>query len=113
MKNIPDNCQVIILSATTRDFIDIELGQASHYFNEIFSTIDDFKTAGKPCDLYLHIAELMGVKPEDCFHIGDCWEMDVNNARKAGWLSFHFDKKQNKTETLTRLNHKLNQFYLR
>lgn len=111
VKKIHGQVPIIILSATTRDFIDIELGEASYYFKEVFSTIDDFRTPGKPCGLYLYVAQLMNVRPEECFHIGDCWEMDIINAQKAGWSSFYLNKRQNKKERLADLHQILSQFY--
>lgn len=101
---------MILLSATTTDFITLELGDTQQYFKAIYSTIDDFKTPGKPSKLYTAIANSMNIKPEECLHIGDCIEMDYDNAINAGWQSFHFNKKTDKQQRFADLKNKMDQF---
>lgn len=110
IKKIPNHIPKIILSATTREFIDLELGNSKNYFQDTFSAIDDFNTPGKPPALFIQISQLMEVRPEDCLHIGDCQEMDFENAKKAGWVSYHFNKKNPRHEILFGLNNALNLF---
>lgn len=110
IKNIPQEIPKIILSATTRDFIDLELGEAKQYFHNTFSTIDDFNTPGKPPVLFQKIASLMKVRPEDCLHIGDCHEMDYENAKKASWSSFHLNLERPRKESLFELENAVHGF---
>lgn len=112
IKNIPDHIPKIIFSATTREFIDIELGVAKQYFHKTFSSIDDFNTPGKPPALFEEIAGLMNLPIEDCLHIGDCREMDYENSKMAGWSSFLFDRKQPREKVLLSLGNTLRDFCL-
>lgn len=101
-KEIP----LIIVSTTTWDFINVELGSASRYFQHIYSTLDDLEIAGKPPQVFQKLAQEMGLNPERILHVGDCAEMDIKNAELAGWQSFYFDKKQPRERLLSEL-HKL------
>lgn len=110
IKKIPSHIPKIILSATTRDFIDFELGQTKNYFYKTISAIDDFNIPGKPPALYRKVACLLNVKPENCFHIGDSFEMDYQNAKKAGWFSFYLNTKYARHISLFALEQNLQQF---
>src|SRR5262245_29712023 len=44
--------KVIVLSATTRDVIDFELGESSREFDRVYSTLDNLGTPGKPAAIY-------------------------------------------------------------
>lgn len=112
-KNIPPHIPCILLSATTRDFIDHELGFEKQYFYKIISSIDDYATAGKPPSLYRKISREMGILPEHCLHIGDCMEMDIINARSAGWQTFHIDKMIPPDDQTDRLQATINNFICR
>jgi putative hydrolase of the HAD superfamily len=110
LKKIPNEVPKIIISATTRDFIDLELGHCKSFFQQTFSTIDDFNTPGKPPSLFVNIANHMKVKPEHCLHIGDCAEMDYENAKSAGWQSYHLNKQELKTPMLFGLEQAITRF---
>lgn len=110
VKSIPGTLTKIIFSAATHEFIDFELGLEKTNFKIVLSSIDDFKVAGKPPSLYINIANLMGVAPENCLHIGDCHEMDFENAKKAGWQSYHFDHNAERDAILAALHSKIQQF---
>jgi HAD superfamily hydrolase (TIGR01549 family) len=94
---------LIIVSTTTYDFIDVELGGEGKYFNSVFSTIDDFDTAGKKPEIFKTIAKQYGLSSEKMLHIGDCSEMDIANAQAAGWDTFFFDKKRQRSALLDEL----------
>lgn len=97
---------LIIISSTTSDFINCELGKNKVYFKHIYSSIDDFGISGKPKKLYLKIAKELKVKPAEILHIGDSKEMDIINSKAAGYTTFFFDKNKPQKETY----HKLEQF---
>lgn len=108
--SLPRNLPKIIISATTRDFIDLELGTAAKYFDHTFSCINDFAIPGKPPHIYQKIATNLGISYHNCLHIGDCIEMDVMNARKAGWSCHHLDPQDTPDERIRRLKMTLTSF---
>lgn len=110
ISKIPLNVTKIVFSATTRDFIDIEMADAKQYFDKTFSSIDDFGTAGKPSVLFQKIASIMQVNASNCLHIGDCHEMDYDNAKQAGWHSYHFNKNHSINKCLLGLEHAIKKF---
>lgn len=98
---------LIIISATTHDFIEIEMGEFANKFDHVFSTLDDFNLPGKPVEVFKSVALKFGVSPEKCLHVGDHPELDVANAAKAGWRSFHIDKKKPRQEVVEDLRQEL------
>lgn len=80
---------LIITSSTTHDFIQKELGPAAGFFQNRFSSLEDFGIAGKPPELYDRISAFVGVQPARMVHIGDSRTMDVDNAIAAGWQAVH------------------------
>lgn len=83
---------LLLFSATTKQFIQHELGDLVPYFKWIISAVDDLQCAGKPPQAFNSIATSLKISPEKILHIGDDATMDVKNAKEAGWNSFHFDK---------------------
>lgn len=98
--------KLIIISSTTHEFINTELGKHKIYFDKVYSSIDDFGIAGKPKELYTKIAKLLGISPSKIIHIGDDYEMDIQNAKEAGFKTFYFDKTQSREKLIESLrNH--------
>lgn len=95
--------KLIIISSTTNEFIEAELGDKRKYFDHIYSSLDSFGIAGKPKELYLKIAEILSVKPSDIIHIGNSEESDIRNAKKAGLHTFFFDEKEPREKLTARL----------
>lgn len=85
-------CPLLLFSATTRQFIDHELGELKSAFRWVISALDDLKCAGKPKEAFVDIAKSLNVQPNKILHIGDDTLMDVENARLAGWNSFHLTR---------------------
>ena len=83
---------LIISSSTTRQCIEVELGDHRVLFDRVFSSLDDCSMAGKPPEFYARIAQEMRIHPRAALHVGDSKEMDVENATSAGWHSFYFHK---------------------
>jgi 5'-nucleotidase len=94
---------LIIVSTTTHEFIDVELGPAASSFKHVYSSLDDFGVAGKTSDLFQEIASRLGVPNHRILHIGDCPEMDIANARQAGWQVFHFSRQCSRKENIFQL----------
>lgn len=107
LKKLKQKVKLILVSTTTKEFIDAELGARKKHFTHIFSSLDDFNIAGKPTEIYVKIAEQLKVAGSKILHIGDCQEMDIENAQKAGWQTFFFDKEIPKRKVLSELNKRL------
>lgn len=103
IKDLSKQFQLIIISSTTHDFIEHELGVFKEYFSYIFSSLEDFGIAGKPYELYLKVAEKLEVKPEEILHIGDNLEMDVDNAVNAGLKAILFRSEYTKENLIERI----------
>ncbi len=93
-----EHALVIIISSTTRDFIQYELGPATANFDYLFSAIDDFNLPGKPKELFAKISNRYKIPEHNCLHIGDNEEMDVVNANMAGWNSYYYKFKSKKSK---------------
>jgi HAD superfamily hydrolase (TIGR01549 family) len=94
---------LIIISSTTNEFIESELGDKRKYFDHVYSSLDSFGIAGKPKELYLKIAEILGVKPFEMIHIGNSEESDIKNAQEAGLDTFFFDEKESRERLIAEL----------
>jgi HAD superfamily hydrolase (TIGR01549 family) len=110
IKKLYKKVPLIILSTTTREFIDIELNKYSNYFNHIFSTIDDLAISGKPPGAFEKVATGLSKDNRDFFHIGDSLEMDIENANKAGWETFHYTNKVTINQLKEAINHFLEEY---
>ncbi len=92
VRHLAADVPLIIISTTTRDFIEFELGQAEKHFRHVISTLDDLDTAGKPPAVFKRVSTMLNVRESEILHIGDCKEMDIANGDKAGWSTFFIDK---------------------
>jgi len=108
IKTLQKKAKLIIISSTTRDFIDVELGEHKTYFDEVYSSLDDFNIAGKPKEIYLKIANIMKTNPARILHIGDNYEMDIENANEAGFKTFYFDRSKPRTRLIEDLKKRIN-----
>lgn len=95
IKNI--NIKKIIISTTTSLFINAELGKEIQNFDKIYSCVDYFNTAGKTPTVFLNVAKELKLFPEEILHIGDNYEMDVENALKAGINAIYYEGNVKKT----------------
>lgn len=107
IKKLQKNSKVIILSSTTRQFIDYELQDFKKIFDQTYSSIEDLAIAGKPLEVFEKISKIYKILPEKCINIGDSLEMDIQNANKAGWDSFFWDRTQTKSKLIKDLKTKL------
>lgn len=95
--------KLIIISSTTNEFIDAELGDKRKYFDHVYSSLDNFGVAGKPKELYLKIAKILSIKPSEMIHIGNSEESDIRNAKEAGLHTFFFDEKVSRGKLIAEL----------
>jgi HAD superfamily hydrolase (TIGR01549 family) len=91
IKESSKEAKLIIISSTSKDFIYYELKNNKKFFKNIYSSLDDFNIAGKPPKVYLKISKALKVFPKDIIYIGNDFEMDIKNARKAGFDVFFWD----------------------
>ncbi len=103
LKSLKDKVKLIIISTTTYEFIDCELGEHKQYFDKIYSSLDDFDIAGKTKEVYEKVAKENNVLPSEILHIGDSKEMDVENADKAGCDVFFFNNSRSRDENIKEL----------
>lgn len=103
IKDLSKRFKLIIISTTTKDFLDIELGKNKRYFHKLYSSLDDFKTAGKTPEVYKKVLRELNLKPKELLHIGDNIEMDIINADKAGCSTFFFDKNKSIKDNIAEL----------
>lgn len=89
LKDLSKKYKLIIISTTTHEFIEVELGGFAKYFFRVYSTLDDLDIAGKPKEVFLNVANELGVLPSEILHVGDNYEMDVKNAKEAGCEGLH------------------------
>ncbi|HSX17004.1 MAG TPA: HAD-IA family hydrolase [Patescibacteria group bacterium] len=82
---------VVIISTTTRVFLNYELGDKKPLFEQIYSCVDTFGIGGKTPAVYQKVAQELGVQPDEILHIGDDPEMDVRNACAAGVRALAYD----------------------
>lgn len=86
----------IIISTTTKKFINYELGEKRKLFQKIYSCVDDFNTGGKTANIYKEVAKQLNVKTNEILHIGDNKIMDIENAKKSGINAILFEKGKEK-----------------
>lgn len=84
---------LIVISATTKEFINLELKSSGVKFKKVYSSYDDFSGAGKPAAIFTQVSKEWGFKPEECFHTGDHRLMDGESPRDAGWHSLYLASK--------------------
>lgn len=99
---------LLIISSTTNDFIQEELGDLRPLFTGIFSSLDDLGIAGKPAHLYTEICKTLRVDPHSVLHIGDSQVMDVINASNAGLDSYFMDRSVKPDEHVAKLRRDYN-----
>ena len=87
---------LVILSATTREFIRAELGEHAVWFAHVFSSLDDFGVSGKPPAVFREMLKRVGGNPDSSFHIGDDELFDLRNPTTIGMGATHFKEQENR-----------------
>ncbi len=83
--------QLIVVSNSAREFLDLLMENIKQYFMRIISTISDFNSL-KRAELFLEICHNMGTAPQEMIHIGDSWDFDFTIPQKAGIRAFYLDR---------------------
>ncbi|MFX0185929.1 MAG: HAD family hydrolase [Candidatus Hodarchaeota archaeon] len=92
LKKLSQKYDLIILSGTTREIIEIMIEKVRHYFKHIFSPISDRKEIKKNAKMYEMICKILDTEPNQIAHVGDDWYSDFISPRKIGIKSFHLDR---------------------
>lgn len=103
LSSLAGQYKLIVASGTPLEFLDFLLGDISHYFARVFSSISHFRQL-KSCEFYLRLCDEMGIDPSQIVHVGDSWQFDCLNARAAGIRAFYLDRSgRNHDESLSDL----------
>ncbi len=92
VKKLSQKYDLIILSGTTREIIEIMIEKVRHYFKHIFSAISDRNEIKKTPQMFEMICKILDTEPNKIAHVGDNWYSDFISPRKIGIKSFHLDR---------------------
>ena len=92
VKKLGQKYELIIVSGTTREIIEIMIEKVRHYFKHIFSPISDRNEIKKKPQMYEMICKTIETEPNKIAHVGDDWYSDFISPRKIGIKSFHLDR---------------------
>ncbi|MEM4405589.1 MAG: HAD family hydrolase [Candidatus Methanomethylicaceae archaeon] len=95
LEKLKDFYELVIISNSSRLFLDITTRPLQRYFKRIYSTLSDLKMM-KDTQAYLEICRLLSTTPSQMAHVGDSMELDYVKARKAGILAFYLDREGKK-----------------
>lgn len=95
LEKLKDFYELVIISNSSRLFLDITTRPLQRYFKHIYSTLSDLKMM-KDTQAYLEICRLLSTTPSQMAHVGDSMELDYVKARKAGILAFYLDREGKK-----------------
>ncbi|MEM2128381.1 MAG: HAD family hydrolase [Candidatus Methanomethylicaceae archaeon] len=95
LEKLKDFYELVIISNSSRLFLDITTRPLQRYFKHIYSTLSDLKMM-KDTQAYLEICRLLSTSPSQMAHVGDSMELDYVKARKAGILAFYLDREGKK-----------------
>ncbi|MDI6904731.1 MAG: HAD family hydrolase [Candidatus Bathyarchaeia archaeon] len=92
LKNLSQKYDLIIVSGTPRNVIEIVIQKIKHYFKHIFSSVSDRREVKKTPQFYEMICKILGIEPLVMVHVGDEWYSDFIAPRKVGVKSFFLDR---------------------
>ncbi|MEM2001248.1 MAG: HAD family hydrolase [Candidatus Methanomethylicaceae archaeon] len=95
LEKLKDFYELVIISNSSRLFLDITTRPLQRYFKHIYSTLSDLKMM-KDTQAYLEICRLLSTTPSHMAHVGDSMELDYVKARRAGILAFYLDREGKK-----------------
>ncbi|MEM4216648.1 MAG: HAD family hydrolase [Candidatus Methanomethylicaceae archaeon] len=95
LEKLKDFYELVIISNSSRLFLDITTRPLQRYFKHIYSTLSDLKMM-KDTQAYLEICRLLSTTPSQMAHVGDSMELDYVKARRAGILAFYLDREGKK-----------------
>lgn len=92
LENLSQKCDLIIISGTPRDTIEIAMEKVSHYFKHVFSSVSDRRELRKTPQFYETICKFLRIKPQAMMHVGNEWYSDFVAPRRIGIKSFYLDR---------------------
>ncbi|MGC9346159.1 MAG: HAD family hydrolase [Candidatus Bathyarchaeales archaeon] len=92
LENLSQKYDLIIVSGTPRNVIEIVIEKIKHYFKHIFSSVSGRREVKKTPQFYEMICKILGVEPLAMVHVGDEWYSDFIAPRKVGVKSFFLDR---------------------
>ncbi|MEM2875502.1 MAG: HAD family hydrolase [Candidatus Bathyarchaeia archaeon] len=92
LKTLSGRYRLILLSNSSREFIEFELKALGKGFERVFSATSDFNTVKKSAQVYRMVCEILGVRPSEIVHVGDHYESDFLTPRTVGIKSFYLDR---------------------
>ena len=93
LTQLGEKYELVVISNSTREFLDRLLQTMASHFRAVFSTLSDFGKMKSP-DLYLELCSVLGIAPSEMLHIGDSWPLDVDAAREAGVRTLYLERKE-------------------
>lgn len=97
LRKLSQEYDLIIASGTTRNIIEIMIGEFRHYFKHVFSPVSDCQEVKKTAQFYRTICKVLQVAPCDLVHVGDEWHPDFISPRSIGIKSIYLDRTGGKT----------------
>ncbi len=82
---------MIVITLMPREFLEVKLKKLDGYFHTTFSTISDFRGL-KTSRVYREVCLRLNIEIDELLHVGDSWEMDYLEPRRAGVKAFYIDR---------------------
>jgi len=92
LKNLSQKYDLIIVSGTPRNVIEIVIEGFRNYFKHIFSSVSDRQEVKKMPQFYEMICKALGIETLAMVHVGDEWYYDFIAPRRIGVKSFFLDR---------------------
>lgn len=92
LKKLSQKYDLIVVSGSTREIIEIMIEKVRHYFNYIFSPISDRNEVKKTPQLFEMICKVLNTGPDRIAHVGDDWYSDFISPSQLGIKSFYLDR---------------------
>ncbi|MCK4905488.1 HAD family hydrolase [bacterium] len=85
--------KIIVITCMPRIFLKEKIQKFDRHFDEVFSTVSDFKQVKSP-EIYLHVSNLIKSSPSDILHIGDHHTLDYEFSLEAGYKSILIQREE-------------------
>ncbi|MHA2247048.1 MAG: HAD family hydrolase [Candidatus Hodarchaeales archaeon] len=92
LKKLSQKYDLIVVSGTIREIIEIMIEKVRHYFKHIFSPISDRNEVKKTPQMYEMICKVLRTEPDTMAHVGDEWYSDFISPSQIGIKSFYLDR---------------------
>jgi putative hydrolase of the HAD superfamily len=104
LEQLSRDYKLVVVSGSTREFLNHLLKDIKSYFTRIFSSISDYQQL-KTKDFYLEVCRELRITPNQIVHIGDNRQFDYDNPRQVGIQAFHLErnKQANSNESVENL----------